>query len=79
MQDYKNKCFEICCFQAFEETLKKYQKNGLECASAGTVHIYDEPGTYFAAARVKSERNGDANAIYTQVCNLARVRIIVEE
>lgn len=59
--------------------LKKYQKNGLKCASAGTVHIYDKPGTYFAAARVKSERNGDANAIYTQVCNLARVRIIVEE
>jgi len=41
-------------------------------------HIYTKPGTYFASARVKAERNGDKTNPFTQVKNLARARIIVE-
>lgn len=41
-------------------------------------HTYNKPGVYFAVVRVRSERNGDANALYTQVRNIARVRVIVE-
>ena len=41
-------------------------------------HTYDKPGTYFAVVRVRSERNGDKNALYTQIRNLDRVRIVVK-
>lgn len=41
-------------------------------------HCYDKPGTYFASARVKAERNGDGDAVFTQIRNLARARVIVE-
>lgn len=39
---------------------------------------YDTPGTYFAAVRVKAQRNGDGTDPFTQVKNIARARIIVE-
>ncbi len=54
--------------------LSKDRKTGVATAS----YSYNLPGTYFATARVKAERNGDKNAIFTQVRNLDRVRIIVE-
>ncbi len=41
-------------------------------------HCYDAPGTYFASVRVKAERNGDGDAVFTQIKNLARARVIVE-
>ena len=40
-------------------------------------HIYDKPGIYFASVRVKAERHGDKTNLFTQVKNLARARIIV--
>ena len=49
------------------------KKSGVAAAS----YTYQKPGTYFATVRVKAERNGDKNAIFTQVRNLDRVRIIV--
>ena len=39
---------------------------------------YDQPGTYFAAVRVSTQREGNANDIFTRVWNLDRVRVIVE-
>lgn len=45
---------------------------------AVNAHIYDKPGTYFAVVRVRSERNGDKNALYTQVRNIDRVRVVIE-
>ena len=45
---------------------------------AKETYTYKKPGTYFAVVRVRSERNGDANALYTQVRNIDRVRVIVE-
>ena len=40
-------------------------------------YAYKKPGTYFAVVRVKSERTGDRNALYTQIRNIDRVRIVV--
>lgn len=39
--------------------------------------VYDEPGTYFATARVTSRRDGDVTALDKQLPNLAQVRIVV--
>jgi hypothetical protein len=46
----------------------------LKAASA-----YAAPGTHFAVVRVTSQRHGTAETPYTQVQNLARVRIVVHE
>ena len=54
-------------------------RDGGQRATIRAEHIYKEPGTYFAVIRVSSERNGDKNSLFTQVRNLERVRIIVEE
>ena len=39
---------------------------------------YDVPGTYFAAARVATQREGRTDDLFTRVLNLDRVRVIVE-
>lgn len=38
---------------------------------------YDIPGTYFPTVRVYSERNGNPDAMYTRIANLAKVRVVV--
>lgn len=53
-------------------------EEGLNGGTATVTTSYDRPGTYFATAFVKSQRNGDRDEIFTQVKNLARARIIVE-
>jgi len=58
--------------------LKQYEEDSIHCARAKTVVSYSEPGIYFAACRVASNRNGSAEEIFTQVLNLDRVRIVVE-
>jgi hypothetical protein len=40
-------------------------------------HTYTEPGTYFPVLRVASQRRGNAEDVFTQVNNLARVRVVV--
>lgn len=47
-----------------------------------TVHLsrtytYTSPGTYFPVLRAASQRHGDADDPFTQVNNLARVRVVV--
>lgn len=42
-------------------------------------HSYTKPGTYFAVVRVMSQRDGDKTDLYTQVRNIDRVRITVEQ
>ena len=44
---------------------------------ATTTHTYDAPGTYFATARVCSNREGDVNGEFRRLPNLASVRIVV--
>lgn len=40
-------------------------------------HTYDKPGTHFAVVRVTAHREGDPDAVYRQIQNLARVRVVV--
>lgn len=40
--------------------------------------VYSKPGTYYPVLRVISQREGDGTTEFTQVGNLARVRVIVE-
>jgi hypothetical protein len=42
-----------------------------------TKHTYTEPGTHFAVVRVTAHREGDADAKYRLIQNLARVRVVV--
>ncbi len=59
--------------------LKTYvTEEGLSAGTATVSTSYDRPGTYFATAFVKSQRNGEQDQIFTQVKNLARARIVVE-
>lgn len=53
------------------------EENGLATGYLEFDHTYNEPGTYFASVRVGVNRNGDAAEPFTQVKNIARVRIIV--
>ncbi len=53
-------------------------ENGLYGANSSISHVYEKPGTYFASVRVCANREGDASKLYTQVKNLARVRVVVE-
>ena len=41
-------------------------------------HAFTEPGTYFPAIRVRSQRQGNMDKPHAQVQNLGRVRVVVE-
>ncbi len=41
-------------------------------------HTFTEPGEYFPVVRATAERNGDPDAVYGLVPNLARARVTVE-
>jgi len=57
---------------------RRYVRDGVHGASAEASFAYAQPGTYFAAVRVSSNRTGDPNAVYTQVLNLDRARVVVK-
>ncbi|MFI6377121.1 PKD domain-containing protein [Streptomyces sp. NPDC050546] len=55
-----------------------------DAAPAGRVrverrHAFSAPGTHFVTVRVRSERDGDASALFTGVDNIARVRVVVAD
>lgn len=54
-------------------------KDGLNGAVSEMVYRFNEPGTYFIAVRVMSQRQGNSADAFTQVQNLDRVRVMVEE
>lgn len=58
--------------------LAPFDREGRKGAVSVFQTSYDKPGTYFATAFVKSERNGRKEAAFTQIRNLARARIVVE-
>jgi hypothetical protein len=45
--------------------------------SAVATHIYESPGTYFAAVRVTGYRDGDTDPALFAMRNLGRMRVIV--
>lgn len=47
-------------------------------ATVEAKYIFKQSGTYFPVIRVKANRQGNANNIFTQVKNLCRVRVVVE-
>lgn len=47
-------------------------------ATVETSYAFSSSGTYFPVLRVKSNRQGDANNIFTQIKNLCRVKVIVK-
>lgn len=59
--------------------LKSREENGLAIGETEYTHSYTTPGTHFAAIRAAADRHGDSDALFTQVKNIARVRIVVEE
>jgi len=40
-------------------------------------HAFSEPGTYFPAIRVASQREGDPDTLFARSMNLSRVRVVV--
>lgn len=52
--------------------------DGGKCGNVKAEHVFEKPGTYFVSVRVKSQRNGDKNDLFTQVKNIDRVRVVVE-
>lgn len=57
---------------------KEEFEHGKEKVTVATTYRFSEPGTYFPALRVSSEKNGDINSEYALVQNLGRVRVIVK-
>lgn len=53
-------------------------KDGVPGAVSTIKHLYNEPGIYFASAKVATNRSGDEKDIFSQIKNLDRVRISVE-
>lgn len=50
---------------------------GSPSVTATSTHRYERPGTYFAAIRASSNRDGDAATPFARVQNLGRVRVVV--
>ena len=42
-----------------------------------TSYAFSEPGTYFPALRVASQRQGSVDTPFARVLNLGRVRVVV--
>jgi len=43
-----------------------------------TTYTFTTPGTYFPTLRIASQRQGDANTLFTRIQNLDRVRVVVQ-
>ena len=59
-------------------SFKNTVREGVKTAYAEYMTAYAAPGTYFAAVRIATQRQGDASDPFTQVLNLDRARIVVE-
>jgi PKD domain len=56
----------------------RHEVNGTDTAVGfSTTHTYEQPGTYFATARVRSHRDGDVTATTRLLENLASARVVV--
>ena len=76
VDNWKIPC-ETDCFPV-EGQLTPISDDGLKGAKATAEYTYDAPGTYFAAVLAQSNRHGNDSDPFTQVKNIARVRVIVE-
>jgi hypothetical protein len=53
----------------------EFRKN--KTVFAEIIHPFAEAGAYFPTIRIKAERNSEKNALFTQVMNISRVRVVV--
>ena len=76
----KNPHFEmaIADMYPYDLEIEHLEEDGLKCGKASMKFTYDQPGEYFAAVRIQTNREGKIGEIYTQVLNLDRARIVVE-
>lgn len=61
----------------FREELELHKKEGGRVAETKTEHAFTACGTYFPVIKVKSNRKGTKEDIFTQCKNLDRVRVVV--
>lgn len=64
--------------QTFVETGELVSGDDGQSVTIQTAHKFEKAGTYFPVVRVRAERNGDNKAVFTQITNIDRVRVIVE-
>lgn len=62
----------------FMEVTELEKEEGGRVANIKTEHAFADPGTYFPVVKVKSNRKGLKEDIFTQCKNLDRIRVIVE-
>lgn len=58
----------------FESTVE----GNVRGAVSAVTYVFDSPETYFVSVRAKVNRHGNGADIFTQVKNIARVRVVVE-
>ena len=51
---------------------------GAKRVTVTMTHSFEKPGTYFAALRGASHRQGDTRTPYARIGNLARARVVVK-
>ncbi len=61
-----------------EGQFENMSEDGCE-ATINAEHTYAKPGTYFAVCRVQASRDGTSDDPFTQIFELDRVRIVVEQ
>ncbi|MEE3437751.1 MAG: hypothetical protein VZR05_06330 [Lachnospiraceae bacterium] len=59
-------------------SVTRFSEDGVSAGSSTVTYTFDKPGVYYAAVRVKANRNGDEKDLFTQVKNIARAKVIVE-
>ena len=59
-------------------SVTRFSEDGVSAGSSTVTYTFDEPGVYYAAVRVKANRNGDEKDLFTQVKNISRAKVIVE-
>jgi len=68
--------FDKPCFLQ-RGTFERTQTGDICGAVSRAIHVYDRPGTYYAAVRVCADRHGSHDSLFTQVRNIARVKVVV--
>ncbi len=54
-----------------------YNNSSFTRVTLKTTYAFSEPGTYFPALRVASQRHGDFKTRFTRIQNIGRVRVVV--
>lgn len=64
-------------FPFTDATVIEWEEKGYHFTTVETRHVFNKPGFYFCVVRITTNRNREDD--YTQLKNLSRVQVIVEE